>query len=267
MSQQRQQKEEEDHGNYREFISKLQNQNVNYPELHPELHSDYILQPTLTESMLEKSELKTVTFTHQAPDLKTQQTEDINMHAIKQVDIERLTLFSFDERHAEVYHKFSSYVNIVRDDVFYQKVLNYKRYFFSGQSLTVKLEFLKDESKRIPDKCWNLVTKQAQFDRECGDGRVLTCFTTVDSAVFVQSQADEIIKVDCQILDLTKELHLNEYLVSIARLDIQNYLDNFLQDFLNLLQGFSSLKDKLDGWSVFHKMGNLRLFMISFCIF
>lgn len=229
-------------------MAKVEVENTSSPEI--------ILWPTLTDSILEKSDLHLVTFTQNEEIYKESEISSVlRVEAVKEVDLERIAALNLSEQHAETYHKFSYYVQKGKDDDFYKRVLEYKQHYFSGQLLIIKLEILKDSCKEISEKCWNLISKQAQYDLECGDGRMLSCFTTIDSAVFNQNKANELVLANNQVLDLTKEMTFNNYLLKVAKLYIQNYLDVFLQDFLELLLSFSTLRDKMEGWKTFQIIG------------
>jgi hypothetical protein len=219
------------------------------------VHADILLWPTLTDSVLETSEFGSY-FTQDQENIRlVDSSSPIKVEAIQEDDLERLGALNLSEKHAETYAKFSSNVDKVKDSEFYQKVLEYKQYYFKSQILSIKLEILKDSCKYIADKCWNVISQQAQFDRECGDGRLLTCFTTIDSAVFNEQKAAELINTNDQVLDLNREFLFNDYLANVAKLYVQNFLDEFLKDFLELLISFSTVKDKMDGWDSYQMIG------------
>ena len=205
---------------------------------------------------MEKSEFGSISFTQDQENIRiVDSTSPIRVEAIKEDDLERLATLNLSEKHAETYAKFSNNVDRVKDSEFYQKISDYKQYYFKGQLLSIKLEICKDSGKYISDKCWNVISQQAQFDRECGDGRLLTCFTTIDSAVFSQQKAVELINTNDQMLELNREFLFNDYLANVAKLYVQNFLDGFLQDFLELLISFSTIKDKMDGWDNYQMIG------------
>jgi hypothetical protein len=205
---------------------------------------------------LEKSEFASLTFTQdETNEIHLEETSPVKIEAIKEEDLERLTGQSLSEKHLETYLKFTSFIKRIKEDHIYARLLEYKECFYKGQVLTIKLEILKDSCNQLIEKCWNLVSKPGRFDQECGDGRLLTCFTTIDSAIFNQSKADELLEVNNQVLEMTKDLQFNEYLLNLSKLYVQNYLDVFLQDFLELLLSFSTLKEKMDGWDSFQMIG------------
>ncbi len=220
--------------------------------------NDLILWPTLSDSVLEQSELSSITFTHDQDNIRqVESSSPVKIEAIKEDVLAKFVAFQLAEKHAETYTNFSNHVKRVKDSDFFQKMLEYKQYYFRGQILTFKLEISKESCTKIADKCWNLISKQAQYDQECGDGKSLTCYTTIDSAVFNQEKAAELIKLNDAALDMSRELLYNDYLANIAKLYIQNYLDGFLQEFLELLLSYSTVAEKMDGWDRLQMIGIL----------
>ncbi len=107
---------------YREFISKLEFKNQT-----PALNSDVILWPTLTDSLLEKSEFASLTFTQdESNEIHLEETSPVKIEAIKEEDLERLTGQSLSEKHLETFHKFTSFIKRIKDDHLYARQLEYK---------------------------------------------------------------------------------------------------------------------------------------------
>lgn len=217
-----------------------------------EVSTDIMMWPTLTNSILENSELDSVMFVQDEETLKRiDASSPVRVEAIKEDDLEALISLNVSGLQAETYQKFTDFIQKFKDDRFYSRVAEYKRLVFAGQLLTLKLEISKDSSRDIAEKCWTLVSKQAQFDQECGDGRLLHCFTSIDSAVFNQNKANEFLMVNNQVIEISTELMLNDYFLNVSKLYIQNYLDLFLKQFFALLSSFSSIRERMEGWEQF----------------
>ncbi|KAJ3043620.1 hypothetical protein HK097_001706, partial [Rhizophlyctis rosea] len=119
--------------------------------------------------------------------------------------------------------------NLDTTDSFYEHVLEYESAFHQTQKAKLRVQALQSEIHNIVTRIWTLKKETQKVEATCGDGVKLTHTFTSEAAVHDEG-VTEVLKECLAKLraQIYKELVGSQFQAKLAKLWIQNYLDEFL---------------------------------------
>ncbi|KAJ3043137.1 Ectopic P granules protein 5 [Rhizophlyctis rosea] len=132
--------------------------------------------------------------------------------------------------HVKVVEEFRNSANtVIAGDEFYEHVREYEAAFVQTQKAKLRVQAFQSETHNIVSRIWTLKKETQKVEASCGDGVRLTYTYTSETALYDEAVTELLkeclTKVRGQIY---KDLTGNQFQAKLAKLWIQNYLDELL---------------------------------------